>query len=80
MTWTPSPDASVVNEDRDLRSRIRAEFSEMPGLMLTLAQASRLFNVELTRCDRVLSALVDLGAISTNGRTFVRVGAGRQCA
>ena len=31
--------------DSDLAVRIRAEFAEMPGLKLTLPQASRLFNV-----------------------------------
>jgi hypothetical protein len=35
--------------DADLETRIRAEFAEMPGLKLTLPQASRLFNVERVR-------------------------------
>jgi PAS domain S-box-containing protein len=39
--------------------RIRAEYLEMPGLLLTLAQAQRLFGIERTLCQAVLDALVD---------------------
>ncbi len=39
--------------------RIRAEYLEMPGLRLTLAQAQRLLGVEQTLCQAVLDALVD---------------------
>jgi hypothetical protein len=66
------------HEDADLRTRIRAEFGEMPGLKLTLPQAARLFNLERARCERVLGALVDDGALSSDGTAFVRVGDGRR--
>ena len=36
----------MTTDDRDLHVRIHAEYQEMPGLKLTLAQASRLFNLE----------------------------------
>ena len=39
--------------------RIRAEYLDMPGLRLTLAQAQRLCGVERTLCRMVLDALVD---------------------
>ena len=39
--------------------RIRAEYLEMPGLRLTLAQAQRLCGVEGALCKMVLDALVD---------------------
>lgn len=38
--------------------RIRGEFIEMPGLRLTLEQASRLWQVDAAVCARALMALV----------------------
>lgn len=61
--------------DSDLEIRIRAEFAEMPGLKLTLAQASRLFNVERVRCQRILEGLVTHGDLWTAGGSFLRIGA-----
>ena len=66
-------------QDRDLGVRIRAEFAEMPGLKLTLPQASRLFNLDPRKCERVLGALVDGGALSISQGAFVHGGAGRRC-
>jgi len=42
-----------------LLAQIRGEFREMPGLMLTLRQASRLWNLDLLTCDVALRMLVD---------------------
>jgi len=39
--------------------RARAEFLEMPGLKLTLAQAARLWAMDAATCAAVLRALVD---------------------
>ncbi len=39
--------------------RVRAEFLEMPGLRLTVAQVGRLFGVKSDVCKGVLDALVD---------------------
>lgn len=64
----------------DLHLRIRAEFHEMPGLKLTLPQASRLFSVETWRCASILGRLVDAGVLTTDGRAFVRAGVGRRYA
>jgi hypothetical protein len=44
---------------RAMLERIRAEYSEMPDLRLTLEQAQRLCGVERTLCKAVLDALVD---------------------
>jgi hypothetical protein len=41
-----------------LLGRIRAEYLEMPGLQLTLAQAQRLWGLERELCKAVLDALV----------------------
>jgi hypothetical protein len=68
------------NHDHDLQRRIRAEFAEMPGLKLTVWQASRLFNLEAGRCERVLSELVAIGALCTSGTAFLRADGGRRLA
>jgi hypothetical protein len=64
----------VVAEPREyeLHLRIQAEFNEMPGLKLTLAQASRLFNVDPGRCGHVLERLVKSGSLSIAKGAFVR--------
>jgi len=38
--------------------RVRAEFSEMPGLRLTPAQAGRLMGLDPEACQEVLDALI----------------------
>ena len=60
--------------------RIRAEYREMPGLRLTVAQAARLFDLELAHCASVLNALVIDGALWTNGREFISLNDGRRSA
>jgi hypothetical protein len=52
----------------------------MPGLTLTLSQASRLFSIEPTRCERVLGALVNAGHLTTDGRAFASRHSGRRSA
>jgi hypothetical protein len=42
-----------------LLAQIRGEFREMPGLTLTLRQASRLWNLDPLTCDVALRTLVD---------------------
>ena len=44
---------------RPTLERLRAEFLEMPGLRLTVAQAQRLCGVEPEMCQAILDALVD---------------------
>jgi len=67
-------------KEHDLRTRVQAEFREMPGLQLTLPQASRLFSIETTRCERVLGALVHAGHLSTDGKAFACPRGGRRSA
>jgi hypothetical protein len=38
--------------------RVRAEFEEMPGMTLTMPQASRLFGIESELCRAVMERLV----------------------
>ena len=42
-----------------LLNRIRAEYLEMPGLLLTREQMQRLCGVDRAECQRVLDALID---------------------
>ena len=44
---------------------------------LTLAQASRLFNLDPARCAEALGALVSDGRLRTDGKTFLHVSGGR---
>jgi hypothetical protein len=48
----------------ELLNRIRGEFLEMPGLCLTQQQACRLWHIDDTTCEGVLSALVDDGFLT----------------
>ncbi len=57
-----------------LVARVRAEFQEMPGLRLTLAQASRLFAIDRATCLAVLERLITERVISKAGDdTYVAV-------
>jgi hypothetical protein len=52
--------------------RVWGEFAEMPGLKLTVPQASRLFQLETAHCERVLGFLVHTGQLVVRGNTFLR--------
>lgn len=53
--------------------RVRAHFTEMPGLELTLPQAVRLLGFGVDDCRYVIDALVDAGFLKwTARRTIVR--------
>jgi len=71
---------TMTADERDLQRRIHAEYQEMPGLKLTLAQASRLFNLEPVRCAKALQTLVSDGLLRTDGRTFLHARGGRHHA
>jgi hypothetical protein len=63
-------DVEVVAE------RVRAEFEEMPGMTLTMPQASRLFGIEHDVCRTIVDRLVTAaylrwtttGAVTRAGR------------
>ncbi len=55
--------------------RVRSEFLEMPGMQLTLSQATRLWNLGADDCRNVLDFLVDTGFLMwTPQRTVIRTG------
>ena len=53
---TTAPDALSAFVER-----VRGEVREMPGLALTLAQAGRLWSLDLSTCADVLARLVSTG-------------------
>ena len=62
----------------EVLQRIQGEFVEMPGLMLTRAQAQRLWGLERDVCDALLGALVDAKFLSqTRDGSFVRLDGAR---
>ena len=53
--------------------RVQAEFLEMPGLQLTVAQASRLWHFDSALCTAVLARLVEQRfLVETRNRSFAR--------
>ena len=67
-------------DDHSLCDRVTAEYLEMPGLNLTISQASRLLNIDLATCVRVLNELTSSGFLRKSGATYVRVDTGRRAA
>ena len=72
------------NDERDidinLLARVYGEYLEMPGLQLTLAQASRLWNLKPATRAHVLESLVDASFLRRTGDRYVRADSGRTAA
>lgn len=51
---------TVHQSIENLIQRVRGEYLEMPGLRLTGAQASRLWDLDRTTCQRLLNVLLDM--------------------
>lgn len=66
--------------DINLLVRVYGEYMEMPGLQLTLAQASRLWNMKPATSAHVLERLVDASFLRRAGDRYVRADCGRICA
>jgi hypothetical protein len=61
----------------DVLRRIQGEFTEMPGLRLTPAQAQRLWGLDRTVCDELLEALVKAKFLSqTRDGSFMKTDGG----
>ena len=57
--------------------RVRSEFIEMPGMQLTVRQATRLWNLDTDDCRSVIDTLVERGFLAWTPRhTVVRAGDG----
>jgi hypothetical protein len=60
-------------ESATLVARVRGEFIEMPGLQLTMAQAARLWGLDITACRNVVDVLVESAFLRwTDGGKIVR--------
>jgi hypothetical protein len=60
--------------------RVRSEFTEMPGLRLTVAQASRLWNTDAATSVALLDALVELRFLRVSNNQYGRIDTGRLSA
>jgi hypothetical protein len=58
----------------DLSARIRGEYREMPGLRLTISQASKLWNVDRDLCIRALESLTQAGYLYRSGEAYLKRG------
>jgi hypothetical protein len=59
---TPPPESLVA--------RVRGEYFEMPGLRVTLAQACRLWQVDVFTCEMLLEYLVRVGVLCKTDSGF----------
>jgi hypothetical protein len=75
VSAAPLEEVEVEAPVSDIVGRIRAEFSEMPGLKLTAAQAQRLWAIDQATCERVIDSLTASGflARTRDGAVIVRV-------
>jgi len=64
LTTSIAPELIQPDQKIAITERVRGEFREMPGLSLTLAQAGRLWSLDLGTCSEVLSQLVECGFLS----------------
>lgn len=70
METEDSPGPQPFHDRRRVRGRVRDEFLEMPGLVVTRAQAERLFGLEPEICDAVLQDLVEAGFLANDGGRY----------
>jgi hypothetical protein len=66
-----------VDVDKDLWFRVCNEYLELPGLGLTVPQASRLWSTDLVSSQQVLDALVDASFLNRRDGRYVRADARR---
>jgi hypothetical protein len=63
----------MTNVAKELLNRAKQDYLEMPGLLLTTRQASRLWNLDAGVCQAVLATLVhDKFLSETSGGAYLR--------
>jgi hypothetical protein len=62
----------LIPQRVDALQRIRGEYIEMPGLTLTIAQASRLWRLEARVCQDLLDRLVVEGFLKRHHDSYSR--------
>ena len=70
------PTRASAEEERTI-ARIRAEYLEMPGMRLTLAQACRLFGLDEPAGRHTLDLLVDASFLRCARGVYARADSGR---
>ena len=68
----PAESQPRMPELTGLIHRARAEFTEMPGLRLTVAQAARLWALDPATSQTMLAALERTGFLSKRGERYTR--------
>ena len=63
----PQPIESTRTLDDVLR-RVEGEYYEMPGMCVTRTQAQRLWGLDSTTCELVLTALIERGVVRRTSR------------
>jgi hypothetical protein len=60
---------TTIHDDA-LQRRVRGEFRDMPGMRLTIEQATRLWTLDRDTCAKIFRSLVAAGFLETdvNGR------------
>jgi hypothetical protein len=59
-------------EMMSIQRRVRVEYDEMPGLVLTIPQAARLWRLEMSVIEHVMASLVAADYLRQSPRGFVR--------
>ena len=68
------PDAEMVAvmstsaPNEDIIRRICSEYNEMPGMCVTRMQAQRLWGLDSTTCELVLTTLLERGVVRRTAR------------
>jgi predicted transcriptional regulator of viral defense system len=71
---TPTEVQTESETIRHLTKRVQAEYSEMPGLSVTMPQAQRLLGIDPETCAVILRTLVVRGFLRRTPRgTYIRV-------
>ena len=65
----PAERRDLVRREAIVR-RIVAEFNDMPGLVLSLKQASRFLGVDQAACARILAALTESGILRRSASEY----------
>jgi CheY-like chemotaxis protein len=61
-----------IRQQHDTLQRIRGEYTEMPGLTLTIPQAARLWRIDPSLCKELLDRLVEEGFLKCRHRAYSR--------
>jgi hypothetical protein len=68
--------ATAIRQSEKTYLAVCAEYLDMPGLILTLDQAARLFHMDREECVRTLTELVEAGFLRQVGGRYARADVG----